>query len=113
MPGRDHNDIWTSDTVVELAGVSKTFRQRKTSSRWQDVGRNLLRPEWLDIHALKDVDFTICRGEFVAYAGQNGDGKSSMVKRQDENHYTASGPVRARDITLVFVTILHSCRDIV
>ncbi len=95
MPARDHNDIWTSDIVVELTGVSKTFRQRKTSSRWQDVGRNLMRPEWLEIHALKDVDLEIRRGEIVAYAGPNGAGKSTTVKLLAGMLAPTSGTVRA------------------
>jgi ABC-2 type transport system ATP-binding protein len=68
------------DTVVELSGVCKTFRQRQRSARLGDVWRNLLRPEVRQVQALCDVSLAIGRGEVVAYAGPNGAGKSTTVK---------------------------------
>ena len=94
----DHQDILTSDIVVKLSGVHKTFRQRKVSGRWQDVGRNLFRPEWADVHALIDVDLTIWRGEIVAYAGPNGAGKSTTVKLLAGMLAPTSGSVRALEM---------------
>ncbi len=76
----DHNDTSDSDIVIELSGVCKTFRQKQRSERLRDVLHNLFRPQIREVHALRDVNLRIRRGEIVAYAGPNGAGKSSTVK---------------------------------
>ena len=80
MDERDHNAIASSDTVVEITGVSKTFRQRQRAEHLGDVVRNLLRPKFREVPALNAIDLRILRGEIVAYAGPNGAGKSTTVK---------------------------------
>ncbi|MFD1733255.1 ATP-binding cassette domain-containing protein [Deinococcus malanensis] len=42
--------------------------------------RDLLHPEYRDVHAVQDVTFDIQSGESVAYLGPNGAGKSTTVK---------------------------------
>jgi ABC-2 type transport system ATP-binding protein len=68
------------ETIVELRGVCKTFRQRQRSERLGDVWRNLLHPQVREVRALDAIDLTIGKGEIVAYAGPNGAGKSTTVK---------------------------------
>ncbi|HLK60090.1 MAG TPA: ATP-binding cassette domain-containing protein [Chthonomonadaceae bacterium] len=80
MDGRVLNATASSDTVVEITNVSKTFRQRQRSERLGDVLRNLLRPTFREVHALSAINLCIARGEIVAYAGPNGAGKSTTVK---------------------------------
>ena len=80
MDERDPSAIAFSDTVVEIKGVSKTFRQRQRSEKLGDIVRNLLRPTFKEVHALNSISLRIGRGEIVAYAGANGAGKSTTVK---------------------------------
>jgi ABC-2 type transport system ATP-binding protein len=76
----DRSVTSASDTVVEIKGVSKTFRQRQRSERLSDAFRNLWRPTMKEVRALQNIDLCIGRGEIVAYAGPNGAGKSTTVK---------------------------------
>ncbi|HEU5098571.1 MAG TPA: ATP-binding cassette domain-containing protein [Roseiflexaceae bacterium] len=75
-----HSATAASDTVVELKGVCKTFRQKQRTGRLRDAVRTMLRPPVREVRALQQIDLQIRRGEIVAYAGPNGAGKSTTVK---------------------------------
>jgi ABC-2 type transport system ATP-binding protein len=90
-----HSGISTTDIVVELDHVSKIFRQRQPSERWQDALRNLFQPPLREVKALQDVSLRIHRGEIVAYAGPNGAGKSTTVKLLSGMLSPDSGTVRS------------------
>ncbi len=57
-------------TAVEVLDLRKEFLRRE--------GRALRRRR---VAALKDVSFTVERGECVAVLGQNGSGKSTLIRR--------------------------------
>ena len=80
MDALARNATATSDIVVDLHGVSKTFRQKQRSERLRDTVRTILRPPMREVRALQSIDLSIRRGEIVAYAGPNGAGKSTTVK---------------------------------
>jgi ABC-2 type transport system ATP-binding protein len=68
------------ETVIELRGARKVYRQSQRSGRLRDIFGGLLRPRTREVVALDSVDLVVRRGEVVAYAGPNGAGKSTTVK---------------------------------
>lgn len=95
MDARARSVIPALDTVVELAGVCKTFRQRQRADSLTGVFRNMFKPSIREVAALRDVSLRIERGEIVAYAGPNGAGKSTTVKLLAGMLAPDSGTVRA------------------
>ena len=72
-----------SDAVVRVDGVSKHFRlykERVRSIKENVLGRFRAHRAWEDFWALRDVSFEIPPGEMFAVIGENGSGKSTMLK---------------------------------
>ncbi len=67
-------------TAVSLEDVSKVFTQWQRSGKFKDLLRNLVKPEKKVVAALDHVALKVNSGEFVAYAGANGAGKSTTIK---------------------------------
>jgi ABC-2 type transport system ATP-binding protein len=80
MQKQDRSDTSRSDIAVELSGVSKLYRRRVRAAGLRGLFDQLVRPQTVDVHALKQVDLQVMRGEIVAYAGPNGAGKSTTIK---------------------------------
>ena len=59
-----------TEAAVELRGVSREFRRRRTS---------LLTPAPV-VHAVRDVTATIARGERFGIVGESGSGKSTLLR---------------------------------
>ena len=99
------------DILVEVKGVSKKFSLSLKRSLWyglMDMGRavlglkgnrSTLRKE--EFWAVKDVSFTLRRGECLGLIGHNGAGKSTLLKilngliRPDEGTISMRGKIGA------------------
>ncbi|MGN0401944.1 MAG: ATP-binding cassette domain-containing protein [Acetatifactor sp.] len=66
--------------MIRMENVCKTYRIAKRSAGFTEACKALFHREYEEIHALRDVSFTIHDGEMVGYIGPNGAGKSSTIK---------------------------------
>ena len=51
-----------AEEVIKIQGLHKTYAL-----------------DGVKVHALKGVDFTLCRGEYLAIMGPSGSGKSTLM----------------------------------
>ncbi|WAA09404.1 energy-coupling factor ABC transporter ATP-binding protein [Fervidibacillus albus] len=63
-------------------------------------------------YALKDVSFSVQKGEWLAIVGHNGSGKSTIAKLMNGLLFPEKGSIRIKDLTLTEETI-WDIRDIV
>lgn len=66
--------------VLDIDNVNKTYMQWQRSGKVRDIIKNMFHPEKREITALKSLSLQVKKGEFVAYAGANGAGKSTTLK---------------------------------
>lgn len=66
--------------ALVIDNVCKTYCQWQRSGKAKDIIKNMFHPEKREIHALDHLSLVIRPGEFVAYAGSNGAGKSTTIK---------------------------------
>jgi len=69
------------DVVISLKNVNKTFRIRDRGSTLTERVKSILQPgKMQEIHALRDINLEIYKGEFFGIVGHNGSGKSTLLR---------------------------------
>ncbi len=69
-----------SSIVIESINLKKYFKVSKRSKGLPGTIANLFFPKCVVKEAVKDISFTIKRGESVGFIGANGAGKSTTIK---------------------------------
>lgn len=66
--------------ALVIDNITKQYSQWQRSGHARDILKNMLHPQKRIVTALDHLSFEVAPGEFVAYAGANGAGKSTTIK---------------------------------
>src|SRR5262249_54632837 len=85
--------------IIEVQGLTKTYKVFQKAPGLKGALRSLLFRRYKEVHAVRDVSFTIEPGEMVAFLGPNGAGKTTTLKMLSGLIYPTSGTARVLGFT--------------
>lgn len=66
--------------MIEVKNLCKTFQVSRRENGVYQALKTFVKREYQEVSVLKDISFTIPKGEIVGYIGPNGAGKSTTIK---------------------------------
>ncbi len=66
--------------LIEVENLVKTYKIMQKQDGLVGYFKNLIRPKYKELTAVKGINFNIEEGELVGYIGENGAGKSTTIK---------------------------------
>jgi ABC-2 type transport system ATP-binding protein len=84
--------------IIEVSGLTKRFRVKQKEKGLSGSFRAILRPMYKEITAVGGLDFTVERGQMLAFLGPNGAGKSTTIKMLTGILYRDSGEIRVLEL---------------
>lgn len=91
------SELTTAETVIEVNGVGKSYHmyERPSHRLWQALlGKRT--SFYKDFWALREVDFSIQRGQTVGIVGRNGSGKSTLLQMIAGTLAPSEGSIKVR-----------------
>lgn len=81
-------------SFIEVNHISKAYRISKRKSGIPGMVANLIAPKYEKKEAVRDISFSIEKGEMVGFVGPNGAGKSTTIKMLSGILYPDSGEIK-------------------
>ena len=66
--------------VIEVKNLSKEFKIKEKEKGLKGSIKSIFKPKYKIIKAVKDISFSVEKGEIIAFIGPNGAGKSTSIK---------------------------------
>lgn len=81
--------------IIKVENLSKEYKSKVTTNLLRDI----FLPTYKKVHAIKDISFSIQKGESVALLGPNGAGKTTTMKMLTGLVYPTSGTISVMEFT--------------
>ena len=66
--------------IIEVNKLSKKFIVKLKEKGLKGSLKSIIKPKYKEINAVKDISFSVEKGEMIAFIGPNGAGKSTTIK---------------------------------
>ena len=79
--------------IINVRNLNKEFRTKIKREGFTGSLRSVVKPEYKQVQAVKDISFSVEKGEILAFIGPNGAGKSTTIKMLTGILYPTSGEI--------------------
>ena len=67
-------------SIIEVKKLSKDFKVKTKEKGFKGSIKSMFKPKYKIVHAVKNINLNIEKGEIIAFIGPNGAGKSTTIK---------------------------------
>ena len=85
-------------TIIEVKKLSKDFKVKTKEKGFKGSIKSMFKPKYKIVHAVKNINLNIEKGEIIAFIGPNGAGKSTTIKMLTGILYPDSGSIKVMGI---------------
>ena len=80
--------------VIEVQNLSKNFKVKMKESGFKGSLKSIFSPKFENIKAVDSINFSVKKGEILAFIGPNGAGKSTTIKMLTSILHPGSGTIK-------------------
>ena len=80
--------------VIEVSNLSKNFKVKLKEKGLKGSLKSIIKPKYKTIKAVRNVSFSVEKGEMIAFIGPNGAGKSTTIKMMTSILYPDKGSIK-------------------
>lgn len=84
-------------SIITVNNLVKNFETKIKEPGFKGSIQSILRPEYKEIKAVNNIDFSVDEGEMLAFIGPNGAGKSTTIKMLTGILHPTQGQMRVLD----------------
>ncbi len=88
-----------AEPIISVQHLTKIYKVPQRSEGLGASLRSLIKPQFQEVPAVRDIDFDIMSGEMVGLIGPNGAGKTTTLKMLSGLLYPTSGDARVAGFT--------------
>ena len=79
--------------IIEVKNLVKTFKVKEKDKGIKGSIKSIFKPKYKEINAVNDINFSVTKGEILAFIGPNGAGKSTTIKMLTGILYPTNGEI--------------------
>lgn len=79
--------------VIQVSGLKKNFKTKTKKEGLKNSFKSLVKAEYKEVEAVREIDFEVEKGEVLAFIGPNGAGKSTTIKMMTGILYPTAGTI--------------------